>query len=114
MINNIRQEANNSLKRLHEVDQSINIQQTYIDRINIEQKLIEYNKYHYKKVYESDAYNDKIYNKLQEDEIREKILNRELLEEEYNSKVVFNFLKLLQVPEQINKPPIFIPITLEE
>ena len=114
MTNNIEREVNTSLKRLYKVDQHNKIQNTYINRVNIEQKLTKYNKSHYKKVYKSKAYKDKIYNKLQEDKIREKILNRELLEEKCDSKAVFNFLNLVQVLEHANKPPIFTPITLEE
>jgi len=62
----------------------------------------------------TDAYNNKIYNKLQNNTIRDKILNGTLEKSEYNSKEVYNFLKLLYKPSHNPNQISYNEITVEK
>jgi len=48
-------------------------------------------------------FQDKIYNKLQEDKIRDDILDRKLEPNECDQNQVFQFLSLLQQPQNIRR-----------
>ena len=76
--------------------------------------MINFNKDYNKNTYQSEAYQDKIYNNLQKDNIRVQFLDRTLEDNKCDRKVVYNFLRLLKIPEQIDKPLIFTPILIEE
>ena len=73
---NIRKGMKQGLKRVIKKDNERNIVATYINRQEIEQALIKYNRNYYKKVLDSLLCKDKICNDLNNDSIQDKILKR--------------------------------------
>ena len=67
-----------NIKQLHVINENNQIVNTYIDKISIENKIMEHNIKHFTKAHSTIAYRDKIYTQLNNHRIRDKILNGEL------------------------------------
>ena len=96
LAKHIRKEVRGNIKWLHIINENNQIVNTCINKISIENKIIKHNIKHFTKAHSTKAYQDKICTQLNNDRIRDKIWNRELQQEDYNNRKVFNFLTLLK------------------
>jgi len=91
------------LRRLHKTNQNNEIVETYVDRIEIERELVNYNKDHFTQAHTTEAYKDKIYNALSEERVRDRILKGDLQRDECDYDNIYEFLKLLKQPPRIRR-----------
>ena len=80
----------------------------------MEKSIIEYNREHYQQAHQTKVYNDKIYNKLKEDKVKNRILKEQLRREDCNNEDMFEFLSLLEQPENWEQKNEFQLILEEE
>ena len=112
IIRNVGKGRKLLLKRLPRINEDGNIIETYVDKVNIETALAEYNKQHYKKVLSEKIYHNKVYKEIVNDQFRDKVLNGTVTREDCDSGKVYNFLKLLKsIPRAESY---FEPITKDE
>jgi len=87
-----------SLKRLHKVDNSNTIIQTFTEKEQIKDTIFEHNTHHYRADCNTQMYKDKIYPKLQHNDVRNAILDSTLSSSQCNNENVYKFLALLKQP----------------
>ena len=105
----------NALTKLRAQESNNSKLQTYYERKEIESKLIMHNRKHFSKAKDTKVYKNRIIKALNQNEIRDKILKGTITKDEVNDKDVYDFLRLLALPngQEITTKK-FDPITLED
>ena len=105
----------NALTKLRAQESNNGKLQTYYERKEIESKLIMHNRKHFSKAKDTKVYKNRIIKALNQNEIRDKILKGTITKDEVNDKDVYDFLRLLALPngQEITTKK-FDPITLED
>ena len=91
-----------NLKRLRIINDNQAIQQTIIDKEQIEREIINYNQNHFKQAYQSEMHNDRIYAELDNNEIRNNIFNGQLRHDQCENENAHEFLKFVTNTNRIN------------
>ena len=60
VTNNVRRGRNKSLKQMQVIDESINTTKTYLDRYEMENRIINHNRKNFKNAHSSNIYNNSI------------------------------------------------------